>query len=206
MSAGAPAAFAGAPAMPAGAPATLAGGQAPTGSTAGRAPTAPPEDWTPPTLADALARIALVDLDDRKDDEREDDATVALMTLHSAKGLEFPEVFIVGLEEEILPHARSLDDAADPEAPGRGDPLAEERRLFYVGITRAQQRLPLSLCRARRRNGELVPRQPSRYLQEIPADLLNVKTTGVVLSPEESAALRQNFFAQMKAMLAGGEE
>jgi len=206
MSAGAPAASAGAPAASVPGSATLAGGDAQAARAASHTPSAPPEDWTPPTLADALARIALVDLDDRKEDGREDDATVALMTLHSAKGLEFPEVFIVGLEEEILPHARSLDDAADPEAPGRGDPLAEERRLFYVGITRAQQRLTLSLCRARRRNGELVPRQPSRYLQEIPADLLNVKTTGVVLSAEESAALRQNFFAQMKAMLAGGEE
>ncbi len=170
-------------------------------------PTATPdEDWSPPTLADALARIALADMDDRDEDDREDDATVALMTLHSAKGLEFPEVFIVGLEEEILPHARSLDDAADPEAPGYGDPLAEERRLFYVGITRARQRLTLSLCRARRRGGELVPTQPSRYLEEIPSDLLNVKTAGEVLTAEESAALRQNFFAQMKAMLGGGEE
>ncbi|HEX7120620.1 MAG TPA: UvrD-helicase domain-containing protein [Longimicrobiales bacterium] len=164
------------------------------------------EEWSPPTLADALARIALADMDDRDGDDREDDASVALMTLHSAKGLEFPEVFIVGLEEEILPHARSLDDAADADAPGYGDPLAEERRLLYVGITRARQRLTLSLCRARRKNGEAVPRQPSRYLAEIPADLLNVKSAQTILSAEESAALRENFFAQMKAMLGGGEE
>ncbi|HEX6939383.1 MAG TPA: UvrD-helicase domain-containing protein [Longimicrobiales bacterium] len=162
-------------------------------------------EWSPPALADALARIALADMEDRDGDEREDDATVALMTLHSAKGLEFPEVFIVGLEEEILPHARSLDDAADPDAPGCADPLAEERRLLYVGITRARQRLTLSLCRTRRRNGEAVPRQPSRYLADIPADLLNVKTAATMLSAEESAALRENFFARMKAMLAEGE-
>src|SRR5690606_29361021 len=73
------------------------------------------EGWTPPRLADALARIALTDLEDRGEDEREDDASIALMTLHSAKGLEFPDVFIVGLEEEILPHARSIEAAADPE-------------------------------------------------------------------------------------------
>src|SRR5690606_31513123 len=89
-----------------------------------------------------------------------------------------------------------------PELAGRGDPLAEERRLLYVGITRARSRLTLSLCRARRRNGELVPRLPSRYLDDIPADLLNVRSAGTSLTPEESADLRKNFFAQMKAMLA----
>ena len=136
---------------------------------------------------------------DQDDDDREDDATVALMTLHSAKGLEFSDVFIVGLEEEILPHARSLEAAADGTTDG--DPLAEERRLLYVGITRAQKRLTLSLCRARRKGGELVPRLPSRYLEEIPAELLNVKTADAILSPEESADLRKNFFAQMREML-----
>ncbi|HEY8468855.1 MAG TPA: 3'-5' exonuclease, partial [Longimicrobiales bacterium] len=160
------------------------------------------EAWTPPCLADALARIALTDLEDRADDDREDDASIALMTLHSAKGLEFPDVFIVGLEEEILPHARSIEAASDPEIPGHGDPLAEERRLLYVGITRARNRLTLSYCRARRRNGELVPRLPSRYLEDIPADLLEVKSAKARLTPEESAELRRNFFAQMKAMLA----
>jgi superfamily I DNA/RNA helicase len=160
------------------------------------------EGWTPPRLADALARIALIDLEDRAEDDREDDASIALMTLHSAKGLEFPDVFIVGLEEEILPHARSIEAAADPEIAGHGDPLAEERRLLYVGITRARNRLTLSFCRARRRNGELVPRLPSRYLEDIPADLLEVKSAGARLTPEESAELRRNFFAQMKAMLA----
>lgn len=154
--------------------------------------------WSPPTLGEALARIALLDMD-QDDDDREDDATVALMTLHSAKGLEFSDVFIVGLEEEILPHARSLEAAADGTTDG--DPLAEERRLLYVGITRAQKRLTLSHCRARRKGGELVPRLPSRYLEEIPAELLNVKTADAILSPEESADLRKNFFAQMREML-----
>ncbi len=156
----------------------------------------PPDEeaWSPPRLADALARIALADMDDRDDDDREDDATVALMTLHSAKGLEFPEVFIVGLEEEILPHARALEDASDPEKGGHLDPLAEERRLT------------LSLCRTRRKGGDAVPRQPSRYLEEVPKDLLNVKSAEAVLSPEESAELRKNFFAQMKQMLGEAED
>src|SRR5690606_37343205 len=160
------------------------------------------EAWTPPRLVEALSRIALADMDDRSEDEGPVENSVALMTLHSAKGLEFPDVFIVGLEEEILPHARSIEAAADPEIAGHGDPLAEERRLLYVGITRARNRLTLSFCRARRRNGELVPRLPSRYLEDIPADLLEVKSAGARLTPEESAELRRNFFAQMKAMLA----
>src|SRR5690606_22813146 len=164
------------------------------------------EAWAPPTLAEAMARMALADLDERDDDDPEDRGSVALMTLHSAKGLEFPEGFIVGLEEELLPHARSLEDAADPERVNRTDPLAEERRLFYVGITRARNRLTLSLCRARRRGGELVPRQPSRFLSDIPAELLNVKSADEILSPEESESLRKDFFARMREMLGAEDD
>ena len=152
------------------------------------------EPWSPPTLAGALALLALNDFEE-EDDKREDEASVALMTLHSAKGLEFSDVFIVGLEEGILPHNRSLEDT------GAADALAEERRLLYVGITRARHRLTLSLCRTRRRAGGREERLPSRYLAEIPQDLLNVKSAAAQLEPEQSAALRQNFFAQMKAML-----
>ena len=154
----------------------------------------PPEGWAPPTLRDALAAAALQNDEDEEEDVR---GQVALMTLHSAKGLEFNDVFIVGLEEEILPHARSLEDAERG-----GDALAEERRLLYVGITRARQRLTLSWCRGRRRAGQVVPRLPSRYLQEIPAELLNLKSAEQILTPEESVELRKNFFADMKTLLA----
>ena len=82
---------------------------------------------------------------------------VRLSTLHAAKGLEFPHVFIVGLEEGILPHRESVD-AGDVE---------EERRLMYVGVTRAQQSLHLSWCRARKRAGEQVACQPSRFIGEL---------------------------------------
>ncbi len=154
--------------------------------------------WTPPTLSGALSRLALAGLDDDAEEAEDGDATVALMTLHSAKGLEFSDVFIVGLEEGILPHARSLDAAADGVD---ADPLSEERRLLYVGITRARQRLALSLCRARKGREVVLP---SRYLGEIPPELLNVRAAEIALPPDESAALRAGFFQQMKTMF--GEE
>ena len=153
------------------------------------------QEWEPPTLSGALAWLALDEMNEEDEDERDDDSTVALMTMHSAKGLEFSDVFIVGLEEGILPHARSI------ESDG-GDPLAEERRLLYVGITRARHRLSLSCCRSRKRAGSLVDALPSRYLKDIPADLLEVKAGETQRAPEESAALRKNFFAQMKELTA----
>ncbi len=152
-----------------------------------------PDGWQPPTLHDALVRLKL---DQEEDDEENDDLdAVVLMTLHSAKGLEFDEVFLVGLEEGILPHSRSIN-----EAPA-GDPLAEERRLLYVGLTRARKRVTLSRCLTRQRGGEEVETRPSRYLDDLPAEHLNVKSAEQILSPEESKQLRENFFAEMKEML-----
>jgi superfamily I DNA/RNA helicase len=158
------------------------------------------DDWEPPTLGDALARLTLAELNEDVEEELEPGG-VTLMTLHGAKGLEFSDVFIVGLEEGVIPHARSL--AAADEAAGYGDPLAEERRLLYVGITRARQRLALSWCRSRRRNGALETVLPSRYLEEIPPELVEVRdSTTSSLSADESADLRQNFFSSMKHLLA----
>jgi len=110
-------------------------------------------------LADLLAHVALVGQLDRESDEDRDAAT--LMTLHAAKGLEFPYVFICGLEEELLPHHNSMEDG-----------IEEERRLLYVGITRARRELTLSWARSRRRRGESAERTPSRFLAELPAELL----------------------------------
>jgi superfamily I DNA/RNA helicase len=156
------------------------------------------EEWEPPELSNALARLTLAEFDD--DEETEAERTgVTLMTMHAAKGLEFSDVFIVGLEEGLIPHARSLVD--DGEGTGYSDPLAEERRLLYVGITRARQRLTLSYCLNRRRGGNAVTCLPSRYLEEIPEDLIEVRDTGTTLTPEESVNLRQNFFASMKDLL-----
>ena len=107
------------------------------------------------TIVDFIEAMTL------RDDEKEDDSEkVQLMTLHASKGLEFPAVILVGLEEDILPH-RTL-----------GSDIDEERRLFYVGITRAQQHLVLSHCRTRRRHGQVRPTFRSRFLAKLPAELV----------------------------------
>jgi DNA helicase-2/ATP-dependent DNA helicase PcrA len=87
------------------------------------------------------------------------------MTLHSAKGLEFPVVLIAGMEEELIPHARALEE-------GGNDGLEEERRLVYVGITRARERIALLHAQSRWHFGSQAPRLPSRFLQEIPDELV----------------------------------
>jgi DNA helicase II / ATP-dependent DNA helicase PcrA len=158
------------------------------------------EAWEPPTLRAFLERLSLTEEDDRKEQEDASPDLVTLTTLHSAKGLEFSHVFIVGLEEEILPHARSVDQAGEPGA----DPVAEERRLFYVGITRARHRLTLSACATRRQRGEPVARQPSRFLREISPDLLDRRSPAAAgsLDEGESRRMKSNFFAEMRSLLA----
>jgi DNA helicase-2/ATP-dependent DNA helicase PcrA len=111
-----------------------------------------------PTLHGFLERIALQSDQDGYDEEK---GAVSLMTVHTAKGLEFPWVFLTGLEERIFPHARSVDDDSAVE---------EERRLCYVAVTRARQRLYLSRVRRRRLSGQELPGVPSRFLRELPMD------------------------------------
>jgi superfamily I DNA/RNA helicase len=113
-------------------------------------------------LADFLERIALLEDNRRETGDDQPRDAVTLMSLHASKGLEFPQVFLVGLEEGLLPHHRSIDE--DPE-------VAEERRLCYVGITRARERLTVSRCLKRRKYGTWEERQPSRFLAEIPPEL-----------------------------------
>jgi len=120
----------------------------------------------PGGLRGFLQDIALVSDVDALDESAE---RATLMTLHSAKGLEFPVVFIAGVEEELLPHVRSLMEAEGPD-PEAG--VEEERRLFYVGITRAQERLVLMHAQTRLHFGQESFRSPSRFLAEIPPELL----------------------------------
>ena len=117
-------------------------------------------------LPDFLNEVALVAAADDLDDVS---GTVSLMTLHTAKGLEYPVVFLAGLEEGLLPHKMSFT------VPGG---MAEERRLFYVGITRAKEKLYFSLAMTRSLYGESDSTIPSRYLQEIPAHLIDWRETG----------------------------
>ncbi|HVG45899.1 MAG TPA: UvrD-helicase domain-containing protein [Longimicrobium sp.] len=157
------------------------------------------DDWEPPSLRAFLEKLSLVEEEEKKDDKDDDANRVTLMTLHAAKGLEFTHVFIVGLEEEILPHTRSVEAVSTDGT----DPISEERRLFYVGITRARHRLTLSGCATRRQRGDPVPRQPSRFLKEVPADLLEYRTgKRSSLSEEDSKELKANFFSKMRDMLA----
>ena len=102
-------------------------------------------------------------------DSFSEEGMVSLMTLHSAKGLEFPVVFILGLEEGLFPHIRALEE-------GDEDELEEERRLFYVGLTRAKQRLYLFWARTRRIRGAMIYTEPSRFLDELPGEHLKIKS------------------------------
>jgi DNA helicase-2/ATP-dependent DNA helicase PcrA len=113
-------------------------------------------------LAEFLEQVALVTEQDEYDEQQ---STVTLMTLHNAKGLEFPVVFIVGLEDGVFPHYRSMGDSAQ---------LEEERRLAYVGITRAQERLYLCHAWSRTLWGSTAYNPPSRFLSEIPAELVRM--------------------------------
>ncbi len=111
------------------------------------------------TLPEVVTRLTLRDMMERNSEDEGGDQ-VQLMTLHASKGLEFPYVFMIGTEERILPHQSSIDE----------DNVEEERRLAYVGITRAQKELWFVLCRERRQFGETMRCEPSRFLMELPQD------------------------------------
>ncbi|AVN36273.1 DNA helicase Rep [Serratia marcescens] len=145
----------------------------------------------PMTLTQVVTRFTLRDMMERGESEEELDQ-VQLMTLHASKGLEFPYVFLVGMEEGLLPHQSSIDE----------DNVDEERRLAYVGITRAQKELIFTLCRERRQYGELVRPEPSRFLLELPQDDLAWETERKVVSPQERMQKGQSHLANIRAQLA----
>jgi len=144
------------------------------------------------TFAELVARLSLIGMLDNEDDNSSDQ--VSLMTLHSAKGLEFPHVYIVGMEEGLLPHRSSIEAGAEREAVSeRGlnhrtntsSAIEEERRLAYVGITRAKTTLTFTYARQRKRYGEVVQCEPSRFLSELPADDLQWEGKGAGVHPEQ---------------------
>jgi superfamily I DNA/RNA helicase len=145
-----------------------------------------------PLLGEFLRNTALT-RDSAEDDDEAKRGRVTLMTLHSAKGLEFPYVFLVGLEEELLPHKRTIETGAD---------LGEERRLCYVGMTRARRRLWLTHAQFRQKYGKLEPRTPSRFLQELPEGP-GVKRWNRDAPPSEERAdeAADDFFKKMRAQL-----
>lgn len=148
-------------------------------------------------LDEVIANILLMDILERNQEEQASDQ-VSLMTLHSAKGLEFKNVFLVGMEENILPHQNSIE--ADSLANGTSG-IEEERRLAYVGITRAQRALTLSYCMHRKRYGDIVECQPSRFLNELPEDDLEWANKKQLSSEVKKERGKANL-ANLKTMLS----
>lgn len=149
----------------------------------------------PMTLVQVVNRLTLRDMLERGEDDDEADQ-VQLMTLHASKGLEFPHVFLVGMEEGILPHQTSLDE----------DNVEEERRLAYVGITRAQQTLTFSLCKERRQYGEIIKPEPSRFLLELPQDDLVWESEKPKMTEEQKVEKTSANIANLMAMLKANKK
>jgi len=142
------------------------------------------------TIEQAIAKLVLRDMLERQQEEEEGAEGVQMMTLHASKGLEFPYVFILGMEEEILPHRSSIE----------ADTIEEERRLAYVGITRARQNLAMTFAAKRKQYGEIIECLPSRFLDELPPE--DLEWEGQEDAPVEVKAARGNdALAAMRAML-----
>ncbi|MFT4939906.1 MAG: ATP-dependent DNA helicase Rep [Paraglaciecola sp.] len=144
----------------------------------------------PMTLPEVVNRLILRDMMERGEDKEETDQ-VQLMTLHASKGLEFPYVFMVGMEEGLLPHQNSIDE----------DNIEEERRLAYVGITRAQRQLFFTLAKERRQYGEVLQPEPSRFLYELPQDDVQWEHKKVKVSAQERQQKGQTGIANLRDMM-----
>ncbi|MGR5179237.1 DNA helicase Rep [Vibrio parahaemolyticus] len=141
------------------------------------------------TLKEVVQRLTLRDMMERGEEDDDSDA-VQLMTLHASKGLEFPYVYLIGSEEGILPHQTSIDE----------DNVEEERRLMYVGITRAQKELTFTICKERRQFGELIKPEHSRFLDELPFDDVDWEQVKKPVSAEERMQKGQAHIANLRAM------
>ncbi len=136
-----------------------------------------------------LNRITLLSRDDLDDGEG-DKGKVNLMTVHASKGLEFPVVFIAGAEEGLMPHARAVEEGGD-------NAIEEERRLFYVAVTRARDRLFISSCRKRRKMNSSVDCEPSRFLDEIPQNLVKYHEPSKEVDADAAHEMLQNMLRNM---------
>ncbi|AMG03322.1 DNA helicase Rep [Vibrio mimicus] len=141
------------------------------------------------TLKEVVQRLTLRDRMERGEENDDSDA-VQLMTLHASKGLEFPYVYLIGAEEGILPHQTSIDE----------ENVEEERRLMYVGITRAQRELTFMVCKERRQFGELIKPSQSRFLDELPQDDIEWEVKKKPVSQEERMVKGQAHIANLRAM------
>lgn len=144
-----------------------------------------------PNLFNYLNRITLLSRDNGEDEN--DKGKVNLMTIHASKGLEFPVVFIAGAEEGLIPHARSVEE--------NGGDVEEERRLFYVAITRARNKLIISACRKRRHMQMVRETEPSRFLDEIPENLVEYHEPKAPPTEEETFNMMGDFLAKLKAKM-----
>ncbi|MCF6252023.1 MAG: DNA helicase Rep [Methylococcaceae bacterium] len=142
------------------------------------------------SLAEIISKILLMDILERNQEEEAGDQ-ISLMTLHASKGLEFPHVFLIGIEENLLPHQNSIET----------DNIEEERRLAYVGITRAQRSCTFSYCTHRKRYGEVSECEPSRFLNELPEEDLEWSNKKQ-LEPEVIKARGKANLANLKSMLS----
>lgn len=140
-------------------------------------------------LNEVIAKLMLLDIMERSEEQKAGDQ-VSVMTLHAAKGLEFPKVFLVGFEEHLLPHQNSVNTGN----------IEEERRLAYVGITRAQRQCTLSYCLHRKRFGEIAKSGPSRFIEELPVDDLDWPSKHK--NPDQEKNLSKENLAHLKYMLA----
>ena len=147
------------------------------------------EDEPDAGIKEAVARLMLIDMLDRQEEE-DDSNRVQLMTLHASKGLEFPHVYLMGMEEELLPHRNSIET----------DNIEEERRLAYVGITRAKQTLTMTLAKQRKQYGQVVDCAPSRFIAELPKEDLEIEGSDEQ-SPEKNQAKGREALRRLKEML-----
>lgn len=148
------------------------------------------DEHDPMTLAEVVNKLALRDMMERNEED-EADNQVQLMTMHASKGLEFPYVFMVGMEEGLLPHQSSIDE----------DNIEEERRLAYVGITRAQRELTLTMAKERRQYGETIFTEPSRFLDELDQKDLRWEKLGQAVPEEQRKEKNKANIANLRAML-----